>query len=69
MANAEHYHLKMETISFIQANFKPEKKEIAVELIKKEIANLLNNKISEEELEKAKKKIKSRFCFCCRNSI
>ena len=34
-----------------------------VELIKKEIANLLNNKISDEELEKAKKKIKSRFAF------
>lgn len=63
MANAEHYQFKDGNNFFIQANFKPEKKEIAVELIKKEIANLLNNKISEEELEKAKKKIKSRFAF------
>ncbi len=63
MANAEHYQFKDGNNFFIQANFKPEKKEIAVELIKKEIANLLNNKISEEELSKAKKKIKSRFAF------
>ena len=63
MANAEHYQFKDGNNFFIQANFKPEKKEIAIELIKKEIANLLNNKISEEELEKAKKKIKSRFAF------
>ena len=63
MANAEHYQFKDGNNFFIQANFKPEKKEIAVELIKKEIANLLNNKISDEELEKAKKKIKSRFAF------
>ena len=32
-------------------------------LVKKEIENLLNNRITEEELEKAKKKIKSRFAF------
>ena len=63
MANAEHYQFKDGNNFFIQANFKPEKKEIAVELIKKEIANLLNNKISEEELAKAKKKIKSRFAY------
>ena len=63
MANAEHYQFKDGNNFFIQANFKPEKKEIAVDLIKKEIANLLNNKISEEELAKAKKKIKSRFAY------
>ena len=63
MANAEHYQFKDGNNFFVQANFKPEKKEIAVELIKKEIANLLNNRISEEELAKAKKKIKSRFAY------
>ena len=63
MANAEHYQFKDGNNFFIQANFKPEKQEVAVELIKKEIENLLNNKITEEELAKAKKKIKSRFAY------
>lgn len=63
MANAEHYQFKDGNNFFIQANYKPEKQKIAIELVKKEIENLLNNRITEEELEKAKKKIKSRFAF------
>lgn len=63
MVSAEHYQFKDGNNFFIQANFKPEKREMAIELIKKEIANLLNSKISEEELEKAKNKIKSRFAY------
>ncbi len=63
MANAEHYQFKDGNNFFIQANFKPEKKEVALELVKKEILELLENKINEEELRKAKKKIKSRFAF------
>lgn len=63
MVSSEHYQFKDGNNFFIQANFKPEKKEIAIELIKKEITNLLDNKISSEELLKAKKKIKSRFAF------
>jgi zinc protease len=63
MANAEHYQFKDGNNFFIQANFKPEKKEVALELVKKEIFGLLENKISEEELAKAKKKIKSRFAY------
>ncbi len=46
---------------FIQANFKPEKKETAINLIKKEIDYLLENGISEKELNKAKKKLKAEF--------
>ena len=63
MANAEHYQFKDGNNFFIQANFKPEKREKAIELVKKELSNLLTNKITKEELEKAKKKIKSRFAY------
>lgn len=63
LANAEHYQFKDGNNFFIQANFKPEKRDIALELVKKEIKGLLEDKISEEELAKAKKKIKSRFAF------
>lgn len=63
MANAEHYQFKDGNNFFIQANFKPEKKEIALDLVKREISGLLANKITEDELAKAKKKIKSRFAF------
>jgi zinc protease len=63
MANAEHYQFRDGNNFFVQANFKPEKREIALELVKKEITGLLENKITKEELAKAKKKIKSRFAF------
>lgn len=61
MVGSEHYQFKDGNNFFIQANFKPEKKELALELIKAELTGLLTKKISEEELLKAKKKIKSRF--------
>ncbi|MBD5402443.1 insulinase family protein [bacterium] len=57
----ENYPFKDGSNFFIQANFKPESKDKALELIKNELANLLNNRISSEELSKAKKRIKSRF--------
>ena len=57
MANAEHYQFKDGNNFFIQANFKPEKRELALELIKKEIESLITNRITGEELEK------SRFAF------
>lgn len=63
MANAEHYQFKDGNNFFVQANFKPEKKNQALKLVKKEIENLLTNRITEEELEKAKKKTKSRFAY------
>lgn len=63
MVSSEHYQFKDGNNFFVQANFKPDKKDIALELIKKEITNLLDNPISREELLKAKKKIKSRFAF------
>ena len=63
MANAEHYQFKDGNNFFVQANFKPEKRDIALELVKKEIENLLTNRITEDELAKAKKKTKSRFAY------
>lgn len=63
MANAEHYQFKDGNNFFVQANFKPEKSDIAINMLKTEIENLLTNKISETELNKAKKKIKSRFAY------
>ncbi len=63
MANAEHYQFKDGNNFFVQTNFKPEKRDIAIKLVKKEIQNLLSSRITEDELEKAKKKIKSRFAY------
>lgn len=61
MINSEHYQFRDGNNFFVQANFKPEKKDLALELVKGEINGLLTRKITEEELQKAKKKIKSRF--------
>lgn len=63
MVGSEHYQFKDGNNFFIQANFNPESKERAIELIKQELSNLLENKISEEELAKAKKRTKSRFAY------
>jgi hypothetical protein len=46
---------------FIQANFKPEAKEKAIELIKAEITKLLDAPVAENELTKARKKLKAQF--------
>lgn len=59
----EHYQFKDGNNFFIQANYKPEKQELARELIEKELGGLLNNPITDAELQKAKKKTKSQFAF------
>lgn len=63
MIGSEHYQFKDGNNFFIQANCKPEKKEFAIELVEKELANLIDNPITDDELQKAKKKIKSRFAY------
>lgn len=60
---SEHYQFKDGDNFFVQANFKPEKKELAISLVEKELADLLTKQISDAELQKAKKKIKSRFAY------
>lgn len=61
LIGSEHYQFKDGNNFFIQANFDSEFKEKAIELVKKELADLLANPITEDELSKAKKRIKSRF--------
>lgn len=61
MISTDYYHFKDGGNFFIQANFKPEEKENAINQIKEEIENLCKNGISESELKKAKKKIKTGF--------
>ena len=61
--SSEHYQFKDGNNFFIQANYNPEFKEKAIELVKEELAKLLTNRISEEELSKAKKRTKSRFAY------
>lgn len=63
MADAEHYQFKDGNNFFIQANFKAECKDKCLQLVKDEITNLLDNRITPEELAKAKKKTKSKFAF------
>lgn len=63
MINCEHYQFKDGNNFFIQANYKPEKQELAKKLIEEELAGLLNNPMTDAELLKAKKKTKSRFAY------
>ena len=58
--DAENYTFRDGCNFFIQANFNPEYKERAIELIKGEIEKVKEN-ITERELNKARKKVKSRF--------
>ena len=58
--DAENYTFRDGCNFFIQANFNPEYKEKAIELVKSEIEKVKEN-ITERELNKAKKKVKSRF--------
>jgi len=63
MINSEHYQFKDGNNFFIQANFKPDKKEEALHLIKEELSGLLTKKITDEEFKKAAKKTKTKFAF------
>ena len=58
--DAENYPFRDGCNFFIQANFNPVYKEKAIELVKGEIEKLKEN-ISERELNKARKKLMSRF--------
>jgi zinc protease len=60
MIDSEHYIFRDGGNFFIQANFNPQYKEKAIELVKQELENIKTT-ITEDEIKKAKKKIKSRF--------
>lgn len=55
------YEFKEGNVFLIQANFVPNKKDKAIELLKEEIRKVSDNLISEKEFEKAKKKLKVGF--------
>lgn len=60
MIDAENYSFRDGSNFFVQTNFNPEYKEKAIELVKEEIKKV-QNEITEREINKAKKKLKSRF--------
>ena len=57
----DYYSFKDGGNFFVQANFKADKKEEALKLIKDEIQKILNKDMTQKEYEKAKKKLKVRF--------
>ena len=59
--STDYYHFRDGGNIFIQANFKPEEKDNAINQIKIQLENFYNNGISDRELNKAKKKLKSSF--------
>ena len=60
MIDSESYAFRDGSNFFIQANLNPQYKDKAIELIKNEIEKVKEN-ITEQELNKAKKKLKSNF--------
>ncbi len=60
MVETDYYQFRDGNNFFVEANFRPEKKDDAVELIKAEIENLKST-ITEKEFHKAIKKTKSTF--------
>ena len=61
IVSTDYYHFKDGGNFMIEANFKPEEKDEAIKLIKEQINDLLQNGITEQELKKAKKKLKVGF--------
>ncbi len=59
--SSEYYHFRDGGNIFIDANFKPELKDEAIKAIKQEINKICNDGITEQELKKAKKKLKAGF--------
>ena len=62
MIDAEHYIFKDGGNFFVQANFIPDKKDLAIALVKQELEKIKQN-ITDDEFKKAKKKIQSRFAY------
>lgn len=60
--DTDHYQFRDGNNFFVEANFRPDKKEQAVEQIKKEIEDIKST-ITEKEFNKAVKKTKSKFAY------
>ena len=61
VVSTDYYHFRDGGNFFIQANFKPDEKENAINLIKEQIGKIYSDGITEKELKKAKKKLKAGF--------
>ncbi len=61
MVSCDYYHFRDGGNFFIQANFKPEYKEKAIDLLKEQIATMYSDLVTEKEFKKAVKKLKARF--------
>ncbi len=61
IVSADYYHFRDGGNFFLQANFKPEHKEKAINLVKDQIVGIYNELVSEKEFKKAVKKLKARF--------
>ncbi|MFA6990139.1 MAG: pitrilysin family protein [Candidatus Gastranaerophilaceae bacterium] len=59
--NADQYQFRAGNVFFIQGNFVPEHKEQALEQIKEQVQAIIDEPISQEELNKSKKKLKVKF--------
>ena len=62
MAECDYYQFRDGNTFFAEANFRPEKKEQAIELLKQEIEKIKTT-VSEDEFKKAVKKTKAEFAF------
>lgn len=58
---ADFYNFKDGGNFFIQANFKADKKDEALKLLREEVEKILSGDVTEKEFQKAKKKLKVRF--------
>ena len=61
IVTTDFYNFKDGGNFFVQANYKAEQKDRALELINKELTAFLNGDMTEREFNKAKKKLKARF--------
>ena len=60
--DTDHYQFRDGNNFFVEANFRPDKKDEAIEMIKKEIESIKST-ITEKEFNKAVKKTKSKFAY------
>ncbi|MDD3150592.1 MAG: insulinase family protein, partial [Candidatus Gastranaerophilales bacterium] len=61
IVGAEQYQFKDGNNFFVQGNFIPDKKNEAIELVKNELKEIIQNSVSDKEFNKAKKKLKVQF--------
>ncbi len=61
VVTCDYYHFRDGGNIFIEGNFKPELKDDAIRLVKEQLNKLYSEGVTEQELKKAKKKLKAGF--------